>query len=150
MQFEGEEFRVTELNILARRVRIQSESGRVLDVGFDSLSRNPATQSWELKAKVEIERVRLRGVPCSFRSVTFLSRQELVQLAEHRRELALGEGELADAVQEDPVEIAVVRRVVHAHGPHVPLFRKNFTLTSGVSAIFFAISPSICRPMRDW
>jgi cell fate regulator YaaT (PSP1 superfamily) len=53
MQFEGEEFRVTELNILARRVRIQSESGRVLDVGFDSLSRNPATQSWELKAKVK-------------------------------------------------------------------------------------------------
>jgi cell fate regulator YaaT (PSP1 superfamily) len=53
MHFEGEEFRVTELNILARRVRIQSESGRVLDVGFDSLSRNPSTQAWELKAKVK-------------------------------------------------------------------------------------------------
>ncbi len=52
LQFEGEEFRVTELNVLARRVRIQSESGRVLDMGFDSLARNPATQSWELKAKV--------------------------------------------------------------------------------------------------
>ena len=51
-QFEGEEFRVTDLNVLARRVRIQSESGRVLDMGFDSLSRNPATQSWEVKAKV--------------------------------------------------------------------------------------------------
>ena len=52
LQFEGEEFRVTDLNVLARRIRIQSESGRVLDMGFDSLSRNPATQSWELKAKV--------------------------------------------------------------------------------------------------
>src|SRR5208337_4386020 len=35
VQFEGEEFRVTEMNVLARRVRFQSESGRVLDVGFD-------------------------------------------------------------------------------------------------------------------
>jgi cell fate regulator YaaT (PSP1 superfamily) len=52
LRFDGEEFRVTELNVLARRVRIQSESGRVLDMGFDSLTRNPATQSWELKAKV--------------------------------------------------------------------------------------------------
>ena len=60
VQFEGEEFRVTELNVLARRVRIQSESGRVLDVGFDSLSRNPATQSWELKAQGRMERAASR------------------------------------------------------------------------------------------
>ena len=51
VQFEGEEFKVTEMNVLARRVRFQSESGRVLDVGFDSLSRNPKTQSWELKTR---------------------------------------------------------------------------------------------------
>ncbi len=51
VQFEGEEFRVIELNVLARRVRFQSESGRVIDMGFDSLSRNPATQAWELRAR---------------------------------------------------------------------------------------------------
>lgn len=51
VQFEGEEFRVTEMNVLARRVRFQSESGRVLDVGFDSMSRNPKTQTWELKVR---------------------------------------------------------------------------------------------------
>jgi cell fate regulator YaaT (PSP1 superfamily) len=51
VQFEGEEFRVTEMNVLARRVRFQSESGRVLDVGFDSMSRNPKTQMWELKVR---------------------------------------------------------------------------------------------------
>ena len=49
VQFEGEEFRVTELNVLARRVRFQSESGRVLDMGFDRSARNPATQAWEIK-----------------------------------------------------------------------------------------------------
>jgi cell fate regulator YaaT (PSP1 superfamily) len=51
VRFEDEEFRVTDLNVLARRVRFQSESGRVLDMGFDSLSRNPATQAWEIHAK---------------------------------------------------------------------------------------------------
>lgn len=51
IQFEGEEFRVTEMNVLARRVRFQSESGRVLDVGFDSMSRNPKTQLWELRVR---------------------------------------------------------------------------------------------------
>jgi cell fate regulator YaaT (PSP1 superfamily) len=51
VQFEGEEFRVTEMNVLARRVRFQSESGRVLDVGFDSMSRNPKTLVWELKTR---------------------------------------------------------------------------------------------------
>ena len=51
VRFEGEEFRVTELNVLARRVRFQSESGRVLDMGFDSLSRDPATQAWEIRAR---------------------------------------------------------------------------------------------------
>jgi cell fate regulator YaaT (PSP1 superfamily) len=52
VQFEGEEFRVTELNVLARRVRIQSESGRVLDMGFDSMARNADTMAWEIKARV--------------------------------------------------------------------------------------------------
>jgi cell fate regulator YaaT (PSP1 superfamily) len=51
VQYEGEEFRVTEMNVLARRVRFQSESGRVLDMGFDSMSRNPETQVWELKSR---------------------------------------------------------------------------------------------------
>ncbi|MGO9307923.1 MAG: stage 0 sporulation family protein [Spirochaetia bacterium] len=52
VHFEGEEFRVTELNVLARRVRIQSESGRVLDMAFDSLTRNTDTQSWEVRPRV--------------------------------------------------------------------------------------------------
>jgi cell fate regulator YaaT (PSP1 superfamily) len=52
VQFEGEEFRVTELNVLARRVRIQSDSGRVLDMAFDSLSRNAATQGWDISTRV--------------------------------------------------------------------------------------------------
>jgi len=51
VQFEGEEFRVTDMNVLARRVRFQSESGRVIDVGFESLSRDPRTQAWELKLR---------------------------------------------------------------------------------------------------
>lgn len=51
VQFEEEEFRVTEMNVLARRVRFQSESGRVLDVGFESLTRNPNTQAWELRVR---------------------------------------------------------------------------------------------------
>jgi cell fate regulator YaaT (PSP1 superfamily) len=51
VQFEEEEFRVTEMNVLARRVRFQSESGRVLDVGFESLTRNPKTQAWELRVR---------------------------------------------------------------------------------------------------
>jgi Flp pilus assembly protein TadB len=52
VHFEGEEFRVTELNVLARRVRIQSESGRVLDMAIESLSRNADTQAWEIRARV--------------------------------------------------------------------------------------------------
>jgi len=48
VHFDGEEFKVTDMNVLARRLRFQGESGRVLDVGFDSLSRNPQTQAWEL------------------------------------------------------------------------------------------------------
>jgi len=51
VRFDGEEFRVTEMNVLTRRLRFQGESGRVLDVGFDSLSRNAQTQAWELRAK---------------------------------------------------------------------------------------------------
>jgi len=46
--FDGEEFRVVEMNVLARRVRFQGESGRVLDVGFDALSRDTRTQAWEI------------------------------------------------------------------------------------------------------
>ena len=51
LQHEGEEFKVTELNVLARRVRLQSESGRVIDVGFDSLARNAVTQAWEMRVR---------------------------------------------------------------------------------------------------
>jgi cell fate regulator YaaT (PSP1 superfamily) len=48
IRYDGEEFRVTDLNVLARRVRLAGVSGRVLDVGFEALRRNPKTQSWEL------------------------------------------------------------------------------------------------------
>jgi len=51
VRFEGEEFRVTDLNVLARRVRFQSESGRVLDMGYDSIWRDPSTQAWEIRAR---------------------------------------------------------------------------------------------------
>jgi cell fate regulator YaaT (PSP1 superfamily) len=51
VHFEGEEFRVTDLNVLARRVRFQSESGRILDMGCDSIWRDPATQAWEIRAR---------------------------------------------------------------------------------------------------
>ena len=51
IRFDGEEFRVTELNVLARRVRLAGASGRVLDVGFEALMRNPKTQAWELKPR---------------------------------------------------------------------------------------------------
>ncbi len=49
--FDGEEFRVTETNVLARRVRFEAEGGRVLDVGFDALTKNPRTQSWEVRVR---------------------------------------------------------------------------------------------------
>ncbi|HET6487485.1 MAG TPA: stage 0 sporulation family protein [Spirochaetia bacterium] len=48
VRYDGEEFRVQELNVLGRRARFLGESGRVLDVGFESLSRNAQTQAWEL------------------------------------------------------------------------------------------------------
>ena len=51
IRYDGEEFRVTELNVLARRVRLAGASGRVLDVGFEALMRNPKTQAWELKPR---------------------------------------------------------------------------------------------------
>jgi cell fate regulator YaaT (PSP1 superfamily) len=51
VQFEGEEFKVTEMNVLARRVRFQSMSGRIIDVGFESLTRNAKTQAWELHVR---------------------------------------------------------------------------------------------------
>ena len=51
VRFDDEEFRVTDLNVLTRRLRFQGESGRVLDVGFDSLSRDPATQAWQLHVR---------------------------------------------------------------------------------------------------
>ena len=47
VQFEGEEFKVVEVNVLKRRARFQSESGRVIDVDQESLSRSPGT-GWEL------------------------------------------------------------------------------------------------------
>ncbi len=55
VHYDGEEFKVTDMNVLARRLRFQGESGRVLDVGFDSLSRNPQTQAWELHVRTSAE-----------------------------------------------------------------------------------------------
>jgi cell fate regulator YaaT (PSP1 superfamily) len=49
--FDGEEFKVSDLNVLARRIRFQSVSGRVLDLGFESLGRNPATNAWEIRMR---------------------------------------------------------------------------------------------------
>lgn len=51
IRYDGEEFRVTDLNVLARRVRLAGASGRVLDVGFEAVQRNPRTQGWELKPR---------------------------------------------------------------------------------------------------
>jgi cell fate regulator YaaT (PSP1 superfamily) len=51
VRFDGEEWKVVDLNVLARRVRFQAETGRVLDVGFESLSRNAQTQGWELSVR---------------------------------------------------------------------------------------------------
>jgi len=51
LRFEGEQFKVTEVNILTKRVRLLGESGRVLDCAFDSFRRNPDTRIWELKEK---------------------------------------------------------------------------------------------------
>ncbi len=51
VRFDGEEFRVTDMNVLTRRLRFQGEGGRVLDVGFDSVSRDPRTQTWELHVR---------------------------------------------------------------------------------------------------
>ncbi len=48
--YDGEEFKVSEMNVLARRVRFQSESGRVLDLGFESLTRN-AQNAWEIRIR---------------------------------------------------------------------------------------------------
>jgi cell fate regulator YaaT (PSP1 superfamily) len=49
--FEGEEFRVVDVNILAGRARLQSESGRVMDVGQEALERNGQTRAWELRPR---------------------------------------------------------------------------------------------------
>ncbi|MGA2766527.1 MAG: stage 0 sporulation family protein [Spirochaetia bacterium] len=51
VRFDGEEFRVTDMNVLTRRLRFQGESGRVLDVGFEALSRNSETMAWELHVR---------------------------------------------------------------------------------------------------
>ena len=42
IRHEGEEFKLVDMNVLTRRVRFQGmESGRVLDLGFESLSPQP-------------------------------------------------------------------------------------------------------------
>jgi cell fate regulator YaaT (PSP1 superfamily) len=52
IRHDGEEFKLIDMNVLTRRVRFQGmESARVLDLGFDSLSRNPSTQAWELHVR---------------------------------------------------------------------------------------------------
>jgi len=48
--YDGEEFRVAEINVLARRVRFQAESGRILDLGFDGLTKN-ANGTWEIRVR---------------------------------------------------------------------------------------------------
>jgi cell fate regulator YaaT (PSP1 superfamily) len=52
LRYDGEEFRVADHNVLARRVRLEAASGRVLDVGFDALVRG-ATKgpAWELRMR---------------------------------------------------------------------------------------------------
>lgn len=51
LRIEGEQFKVTEVNILTRRVRLLGESGRILDCAFDSFRRGPDNRSWELKER---------------------------------------------------------------------------------------------------
>jgi cell fate regulator YaaT (PSP1 superfamily) len=51
IRFDGEEFKVADLNVLSRRIRFQGESGRIFDVGFDALVRDPKTQTWELRIR---------------------------------------------------------------------------------------------------
>jgi len=51
VRFDGEDFKLTDMNVLARRLRFQGESGRVFDVGFEALSRDPKTQTWELRIR---------------------------------------------------------------------------------------------------
>jgi cell fate regulator YaaT (PSP1 superfamily) len=46
--YDGEDFKVTEMNVLARRVRLQGESGRILDLGSDSLARDQKSNAWQL------------------------------------------------------------------------------------------------------
>jgi cell fate regulator YaaT (PSP1 superfamily) len=48
--YEGEEFKVSDMNVLARRIRFESGSGRVLDLGFESLSRAP-NGAWEIRIR---------------------------------------------------------------------------------------------------
>ena len=47
--FEGEEFHVVDVNILSGRARLQSESGRVMDVGQEALERGRL--GWELRPR---------------------------------------------------------------------------------------------------
>ncbi len=49
--YDGESFKVAEINVLARRLRLQGESGRVLDLGFDGLTKNPKTNTWEIRVR---------------------------------------------------------------------------------------------------
>ncbi len=48
IHYDGEEFKVAEMNVLARRVRLQSETGRILDLGYDALSKDPRTNAWQI------------------------------------------------------------------------------------------------------
>jgi cell fate regulator YaaT (PSP1 superfamily) len=60
--YDGEEFKVSDLNVLARRARLEAPSGRVLDVGFEAFVRVPrragpdgrpggGSGTWELRLR---------------------------------------------------------------------------------------------------
>ncbi len=51
VQFEGEEFKVTEMNVLARRVRFQSESGASSTSASIHCRATPPTQAWEMRVR---------------------------------------------------------------------------------------------------
>jgi len=47
IQVEKEEFKVTDVNILAKKIHLQSRDGRVLDLPFKNFYRDEKTDSWK-------------------------------------------------------------------------------------------------------
>jgi cell fate regulator YaaT (PSP1 superfamily) len=48
LHYQNELFKVTEVNIFSRKVRMAGESGRVMDIPFDRFSRDPEDRHWQV------------------------------------------------------------------------------------------------------